>query len=206
MTDTIDYFYSHVSPYAYLGHAAFLDMAARHGVTVRFRPVNLGEVFAETGGLPLGQRHPARQQYRWLELQRWALKRGLPFNFKPAFFPAAPGLADCVAIALIEAGKSPAAFGRLMLAGCWAEERNIADESFIREALSKLGEDTDALIAAAKSDPITAIYAQNVKDAIALNAFGSPCFVRDGESFWGQDRLDLLEDAIVSGRPGFRPL
>ena len=206
MAETIDYFYSHVSPYTYLGHAVFLDMAARTGVEVRFRPVNLGLVFPETGGLPLGQRHPARQTYRWYELQRWALKRAIPFTFKPAHFPTDPTLADTAALALAQAGKNPGAFSGLMLAACWAEEKNIADENVVRDALAKLGEDADAVLAAAASDDIKAIYAQNVTDAINIPAFGAPCFVRDGEPFWGQDRLDLLEDAIVSGRAAFRPL
>ena len=47
-------------------------------------------------------------------------------------------------------------------------------------------------------------YEQNCRDAIAADAFGSPVYVRDGEAFWGQDRLDLFEDAVRSGRPGFR--
>jgi len=28
--------------------------------------------------------------------------------------------------------------------------------------------------------------------------------VRDGEAFWAQDRLDLFEDAVKSGRSGYR--
>lgn len=206
MAETIDYFYSHVSPYAYLGHAAFMDMAKRTEVNVRFRPVNLAVVFPETGGLPLGQRHPKRQEYRWYELQRWAEKRAIALNFKPAHFPTDPGLADRVAIALAEAGKSPYEFSLQMCADCWSNEKNIAEEGVVRNALVGLGEDADAVLRDAGSDNVQAVYAQNVEDAIRIPAFGSPCFVRDGEPFWGQDRIDLLEDAIVSGRAAFRPL
>jgi 2-hydroxychromene-2-carboxylate isomerase len=31
-----------------------------------------------------------------------------------------------------------------------------------------------------------------------------PCFVLNGEPFWGQDRLDMLEHALVTGRAPFR--
>jgi 2-hydroxychromene-2-carboxylate isomerase len=34
--------------------------------------------------------------------------------------------------------------------------------------------------------------------------FGSPAYVLDGEVFWGQDRIELLADALKSGRPAYR--
>ena len=34
--------------------------------------------------------------------------------------------------------------------------------------------------------------------------FGSPAYVLDGEVFWGQDRLELLVDALKSGRAPYR--
>jgi len=206
MAETIDYFYSHISPWAYLGHAPFIEMAARTGVEVRFRPVNLGEVFPETGGLPLGQRHPKRQEYRWHELQRWVEKRKIPFVYKPAHFPTNPALVDTVAIALAENRVSPGTFSGLIMAACWAEEKDIADEAVVRNVLAKIGEDADNILQTASSDSVAALYAANVRDAIQIPAFGSPCYVRDGEPFWGQDRIELLEDAIVSGRAAFRPL
>ena len=206
MAEMIDYFYSHVSPFAYFGHTAFLEMAERNSVEIRFRPVNLGLVFPETGGLMLGQRHPKRQEYRWYELQRCAEKRAIAINFKPAHFPTSPALADSVAIALASIGNSPAKFSLRMFASCWSNEQDIADEAVVRAALAGLGEDVDKVLAEARSDNVQAVYAQNAQDAIAIPAFGSPCFVRGGEPFWGQDRIDFLEDAIVSGRAPFRPL
>ncbi|MEM8812702.1 MAG: 2-hydroxychromene-2-carboxylate isomerase [Pseudomonadota bacterium] len=206
MAETIDYFYSHISPYAYLGHNAFMEMSRRTGVEIRFRPVNLGAVFPDTGGVPLAKRHPARQIYRWFELQRWAEKRSVPMRFKPAHFPTDPVPSDTVAVALIEAGIDPDPFSRLMFAACWAEDRQIADESVISDALAKLGHDPEAFLAAAQSDAVRAAYAANAETAVATLAIGSPCYVRGGEPFWGQDRIDLLEDAIVSGRAPFGPL
>jgi 2-hydroxychromene-2-carboxylate isomerase len=41
-------------------------------------------------------------------------------------------------------------------------------------------------------------------DAVGADAFGSPCYVLEGEVFWGQDRLDLLDEALTSGRPPYR--
>src|SRR5688572_27214523 len=75
---TVDYFFSLLSPYAYLGHAALLAVMREAGATPRYRPVRIFEFFAANGGLPLGQRAPARQRYRLVELRRWRERRGLP--------------------------------------------------------------------------------------------------------------------------------
>ena len=53
---TIDYYFSLLSPWAYIGHAPFMEIVRRHGVTVRYKPVALAQVFTETGGLPLPKR------------------------------------------------------------------------------------------------------------------------------------------------------
>ena len=50
-----------------------------------------------------------------------------------------------------------------------------------------------------------AIYALNLENAVAADVFGSPAYVLDGEVFWGQDRLELLDDALTSGRAPYRP-
>src|SRR5690606_12506333 len=94
MSRTIDYYFSLVSPWAYLGHAPFIDVARRHGVKVNVKPMSLASVFPETGGLPLGKRAPARQRYRLMEMQRWREKRGVPLNIHPKFWPFNVGAAD----------------------------------------------------------------------------------------------------------------
>ena len=71
MSRAITYYFSLLSPWAYLGHAEFGRIAQRHDLTIDYRPVNLMTLFPETGGLPLPKRHPSRQRYRLLELQRW---------------------------------------------------------------------------------------------------------------------------------------
>ena len=70
-----------------LGHATFIDLTQRHSLDVNFKPVSLPTIFAETGGLPLNKRAPARQRYRIMELQRWREKRGVRLNVHPKFWP-----------------------------------------------------------------------------------------------------------------------
>ncbi len=117
MPRSVDYYFSMASPWAYIGHAPFMEIAARHGLELNHKPIFLGRVFAETGGQPLPQRHPARQRYRMVELQRWREKRGLKFNLKPNFWPFEAGLADRLVIAIAAERKNPDAFLRRAFAG-----------------------------------------------------------------------------------------
>lgn len=206
MSETIEYFYTHVSPWAYLGHQAFLDLARRHGVEVVFRPVNLGGVFENSGGLPLGKRHPVRQAYRLVELQRWREKRGLPLTQHPRHFPADPTFADCCAIAVELEGGPVAALSDRLFRHVWADEGDLNDREALRTIAASLGIDGNRMLAVAEGDVARGRYSENQARAIELGVIGSPCYVRGGEAFWGQDRLDLLADALASGRPAYKPV
>ena len=83
MSKTIDYYFSLVSPYTYLGEVVFTEIAARHCAAVHRKPMELGKIFSQTGGLPLPKRAPARLVYRMTELKRWREYRGLPQNLEP---------------------------------------------------------------------------------------------------------------------------
>ncbi|HSU23153.1 MAG TPA: DsbA family protein, partial [Variovorax sp.] len=86
---TVDYYFTPQSPWTYLGHARFADIARRAGAEVRVRPVDLGAVFPVSGGLPLGKRAPQRQAYRLVEMARFSRHLDLPINPQPKFFPVA---------------------------------------------------------------------------------------------------------------------
>jgi 2-hydroxychromene-2-carboxylate isomerase len=200
MSRAIDYYFSLVSPWAYIGHAPFMEMARRHGLAVNYKPVFLGRVFAETGGLPLAQRHPARQRYRLVELQRWRDRRGLSFNIQPKFWPFDVTLADRFVVAIQAKHGDPDPFLRKAFAAVWEEERNLADPLVIAQLGEQTGLDSAALMDMANGSTTEVLYALNLENAVDGGVFGSPAYVLAGEVFWGQDRLDLLHDALRSGR------
>ncbi len=205
MPRTIDYYFSLVSPWAFIGHAPFMDIARRHGLEINYKPVFLGRVFAETGGLPLQQRHPARQRYRYVELQRWRDRRGLSFNTQPKHWPFDVTLADRFVIAIQAAHQDPDPFLRRAYAAVWEEERNLAEPAEIAEIADAVGLNSAALMERATGSTTEVIYALNLENAIEGDVFGSPAYVLGGEVFWGQDRLDLLDDALTSGRRPYTP-
>ena len=121
MRRSVDYYFSLVSPWAYIGHATFMNLTQRHNLDVNFKPVSLPTVFAETGGLPLNKRAPARQRYRIMELQRWRDKRGVRLNVHPKFWPFNVETADHLTVAIVKSGADPDQFLRKAFPGVWAD-------------------------------------------------------------------------------------
>ncbi len=199
MSKTIDYFFTPVSPWAYLVHQRFASIAAKAGASIRPRPVDYGKVFPVSGGLPLKQRPLQRQAYRMSELKRWRAHLNLPLNLEPKYFPVDAGAASLMLTATLPAGsEATMRLAGAMLRAVWSEERNLADLDTLAALAQGAGLDAGALQDAARSDAVGAAYARNTAEAIELQVFGAPTYVYEGELFWGQDRLDFLERALAA--------
>ena len=188
----IDYYFSTISPYTYLAGKRLEEIAAAHGTTIRYRPLDIVALFSRTGGTPPAERHPARQAYRLQELQRQSKKTGLALTLKPAFFPtnSAPSSYAIIA-AQNEGGGDLAELVHGVTRAVWHEEKNIAEDDVIRAALTAAGFDPSladrGLLSGAEE------YAANLEAAVEAGVFGAPFYVVDGAThFWGQDRLDDL--------------
>ncbi|SDI50625.1 MULTISPECIES: 2-hydroxychromene-2-carboxylate isomerase [Bradyrhizobium] len=200
MPRQVDYYFSFQSPWAYVGHRAFRDIVSTYDLEVNYKPVVLVDLFSETGGLPLMKRHPVRQRYRMVELQRWRDKRGLKFHLRPANWPFNARLADGVVIAAIESGLDPDRYLARGFAAVWEDQLSLADPATVAKLADESGLPGKELVERSEQEAISAAYEQNRQDTLASDVFGSPAYVLDGEVFWGQDRIDLLEDALKSGR------
>jgi len=198
MDKVIDYYFTPASPYAYLGHDRFVALAARHGARVDIYPVDIGRIFAVSGGVPLAQRPPQRLAYRLVELERWSRHLGIPINVPPKFGATPVAAASRWILAAAESGQRQGLdlAGALMRAR-WAEERDIADPDTLAAVAASLGLDARALAVRAETQDIAARYEAATERAIAAQVFGSPWYVYAGEPFWGQDRLDFLDRALA---------
>ncbi|ANB33678.1 2-hydroxychromene-2-carboxylate isomerase [Rhodovulum sulfidophilum] len=193
----IDYFFTVISPYAYLAGNRLEEIAARHGATVTYKPVDMMALFGRTGGTPLPQRAEARKAYRLQELRRQSVKTGLKLSLAPAHFPTNPAPAAYAIIAAQATGEGdPGQLVHALTRACWAEDRNVAEDEVIRDCLKAAGFDPGladrGLLAGAET------YAANLEEATARGVFGAPFYITDGdERFWGQDRLDDLDQHLA---------
>lgn len=192
----IDYYLSVISPWTYLVGNRAVEVAARHGAVLRYRPLDPGALFARTGGLPLAQRHENRQAYRLQELRRQSAKAGMPLTLRPAYFPTNPAPAAYAIIAAQEA-QAQGAGGDLhglvqsLCAACWAEDRNVADDEVIGECLTRAGFKTSLMMSGMLLGAET--YGRNLDEGVLAGVFGVPFFITGDERFWGQDRVEDLD-------------
>ena len=199
----IDYYDSMSSPWTYLGHLRFMNLAHRFGLTIRHKPMDLLKVWSVSGGLPLKQRARQRQAYRHQELRRWSELLGLPCNLEPAHHPVADRRACYMVIAAMQRGLDWSALSNAILRAVWVEDRDIADHATLAAIASENGMDGKALLAATEDAAVQAEYQSNTDEAVKLGVFGAPTYVFDGEMFWGQDRLQMLEWRLAQ-KPGAR--
>lgn len=197
----IDYYLSLNSPWAFLGAARLEEMARRHRVDVRVKPIDFGTVFPASGGLPLPKRAPQRQAYRMMELKRWSAHLGIPLNLEPRHFPAPEKLAGRFVLAAEAVGGRPMALAHAILAAVWQQERNVAEVGTLEMLATETGHHAPALAAKAYEPDTQFRYEAITREAVERGVFGAPSYVLpDGEIFWGQDRLDFLERALEQGR------
>jgi 2-hydroxychromene-2-carboxylate isomerase len=194
----VDYFFTPVSPWTYLGHDRLVALAERHGAAIRPRPIDLGRIFPVSGGLPLPKRAPQRQAYRLVDLARWRDHLGIPLNLHPKYVSSSGDLATRWIVAAEDEGVAAA----LRLAGAamrarFAEERDIADEATLAAVAQAIGLDPARLAAGAARPETAARYDASTQEAIDRGVFGAPWYVYRNEPFWGQDRLDFLDRALA---------
>ena len=194
----IDYFFAPISPFCYLAGDRLEQIAAKHGASVRYIPLNAPALFPRTGGQVLADRHESRKTYRMQELRRQAAKLGLPINLNPSFFPVNPAPASYAIIAAAKAGGGDrAGLVQAFPRAVWAEGRNIAEDEVVQDILAAHG--FDPKIADKFMLDAAETYMANLEEAVARGVFGVPFYMVGDERFWGQDRLEDL-DLHLSGK------
>lgn len=189
----IDYYFATLSPFTYLAGTGLEEVAAKHGATITYKPLDIMGLFGQTGGTAPKDRHIARQEYRLIEIERVAKANKLDIQMKPAFWPTNPAPSSYAIIAAQNAGGGD--MGKLVhsfLRAIWAEDKDISQDDVVRALLTDAGFDADlaekGLLTGAET------YAQNLEDAVSAGVFGAPFYITDsGQRFWGQDRLEHLD-------------
>ena len=194
----IDYYYSLMSPWAYLGAPRFYELQQKYDFVINHYPLDIIKLFRLSGGMPLAKRADQRKVYRMMELKRWQKKLNLPINLTPKYFPPSDvARASCMVLSI----KDPKIQNDLsfsLLQNVWVEEKDIGDQNTLIEVCNHLGLNSEEMFEQASTKE--KLYHSLADEAAKLNIFGSPSYVLKEEVFWGQDRLDLLEEIIVKSK------
>jgi 2-hydroxychromene-2-carboxylate isomerase len=195
----IDYYFTLNSPWSYLGSDRFRQIAARHGCRVNVKPAKFGEIFAQTGGLPLPKRSPQRRAYRLIELKRWRDYLAIPIVIEPKNFPVDETAATRLVLAAGVTGADALALATEFGRALWELDQSLTEPTVLVSAAQRAGADLAPIRANAPPDAeLDTLWARNTEEALARGVFGAPAYVLEtGEIFWGQDRLDFLDRALA---------
>lgn len=186
------------SPWVYLASFRVGDIARKHGLPLRWRPLHLPRLLDEIGGVKPLEAAPQRVAWFRQDILDHAELQGVPLRMHPRY-PLRNSRVLRAALLAGDEGKSEA-FVRRVLRGYWAEQADISD----LEQLARWGEETgldgEAVKAAAVSETFKQRLDDNTSEAIARGVFGVPTVDTGSRLYFGNDRLDLLDTHISQGK------
>lgn len=195
---TVHFWYDFSSPFAYLASTQIAALAARTGAHLRWRPMLLGGLFRELGtdNVPLFAMPRSKRAYIERDMHHWASFCGVPFAF-PKHFPQKTVTA--LRLALV-AGDRIADLSHALFRAMWVDGADLEDSATLSAVLSDHGFDAEHLLARTREPAVKQQLIANTSEALRAGVFGAPtCIVArepDTRLFWGQDRLDLVEDTL----------
>jgi 2-hydroxychromene-2-carboxylate isomerase len=192
----VTFFHDFSSPFSYLASTQVDARLVATGAAVVSRPILVGALFREIGtpDVPMLAMSEARRRYVARDLADWAAFWNAPFRF-PDTFPLRTVAALRVAIA--EPAATPALYR-----AAWVDNQDVGRPEVLGTVLDAAGFDGKALVArAAEDDELKAALRENTRAAEAAGACGVPTFLverpdRAPEVFWGQDRFELVQEAL----------
>ena len=194
----IEYFYSAHSAFAYLGSARFMEIAKAAGRTIVHKPYELTRGIAGVGSVPTRERPQNHRAYYFRrEIDRWSEHRAAPvMDGYPEHHWADMTLSNGMLIAASLQGANIDALAHAMLQGHWRDDADLSNEATLQALAQSVDVDPAPLLAAALSDEVAAIYEANTVEAIERSVFGSPTYFIEGDMFYGQDHLEMVERAL----------
>jgi len=201
MSKKLEFFYDCSSPWTYLAFSKIEDVARRHNADLIWRPILVGGVFNavnpsvyETRERPV----KAKARYYAKDLQDWAHLYGLKIG-QPTVFPVNSVKAMRGAFVADEHGKI-SRYSRCVFEQYWGENRDISKDEVLRDIVGTVGLDEKEYFTKITSAEYKDRLKRNTDELIERGGFGSPTMFADGDMFFGNDRLMLVEHALTPSR------
>jgi len=194
MSKQLEFYFDFGSPTAYLAYKRLQQLHDQYGLQVAYRPMLLGGVFKATGNnSPVAV--PAKGKYMLeQDLPRFARRYGLNLNFNP-HFPINTLNLMRGAIAAEQLGCFEA-YAEAVYDAVWVQQLDMGDPAVVKEALTAAGLDADALLQQSQDPAVKAQLVSNTEAAVARGVFGAPTMFMEGQMYFGQDRLDFVEQEL----------
>ena len=194
MTKTVDFFYDFGSPTVYLAATQLPMLADQVGATIDWRPILLGGIFKLTGNQSPAV-IAAKAAYMNDDLERFAKRYGVPFNWNP-HFPINTLALMRGAVAYQDDGIASSTYRDAIFTAIWVEAQNMNEPDVIYQVLTDSGLDPAELMDRIGHQAVKDQLLANTEQAVNRGVFGAPTFFVGEQMFFGQDRLDFVTEAL----------
>jgi 2-hydroxychromene-2-carboxylate isomerase len=195
MSKSVEFYFDIGSPAAYLAWHRLPKICGEARATIDYRPMLLGGVFQATGNQsPMNI--PLKGKYMMTDLERFARRDGTPFRQNP-FFPinTLTLMRGAAGLQMRDASRM-VPYVDAVYRAIWVDGRNMNEPAVVAGVLAEAGFDPPALLALAADPEVKERLKAVTQEAVTRGVFGAPTFFVGGNMYWGQDRLDFVQEAL----------
>ena len=193
MVKNIEFHFDFGSPTAYLAYTQLKLIADRNEAKIEYYPILLGGVFKATGNNPPAA-VPAKGKYMMVDLQRYANKYRVPYERNP-YFPVNTLALMRGAVSYQDDGDF-IKYIEVMFRNMWIEPKNLNDEEVLKKVLIENNFDVDDFIRRITDQNVKDKLISNTENAVNKGAFGAPTMFVGDQMFFGQDRVEFVEEYL----------
>lgn len=195
MQASLEFYFDFMSPYAYLAFQRLPALAARYSHSVIYKPVELGVLKLAAGNTgPPTREMPLKLAYAMTDIGRWAQRYGAPFSVRPGMSLDSDLLNKGTFYAIDR--DEAEAYIRAAWAATYGHGQSMNDEAVIASVAGTLGWDSGEFREYLSSDVAKQRYAAGMDEARRNGIFGVPTMRLGKQLWWGNDRLDFVEEQL----------
>lgn len=193
----IDFYFDFFSPYSYLANVRLPALADKYGYAITYRPIDIKAAKLAAGNTaPATAQMPAKLRYAIADLTRWGKRYGAPFAFA-AGVPTSSARINKGTFLAIEKGQARDYVNKAYHATFGSGGAFDSDE-VLSGVAREMGWQVEEFLAFVSSDKAEKLYAASNTEAHARGVFGVPIMMVGDEMWWGNDRLDFLEEYLAA--------
>lgn len=193
----IDFYFDFFSPYAYLANCRLPQLADKYGYGINYKPIDIKEAKLAAGNTgPATAQMPAKLRYAIADFARWGKKYNIPFAFA-AGPPTSSARLNKGTFLAIAKGQARAYVDSAYHA-TFGSGGAFDSEEVLTGVARTMGWAPEEFLAYVQSDEAGQLYAACKNEAHARGVFGVPIMMVGEDMWWGNDRLDFLEEYLAA--------
>ena len=213
----IEFFFDCSSPWTYLAFHNIQPLAAELKVPIRWRPILVGGIFNSVNPSVYAMREnpvPAKWAYMLKDLQDWAREANLKIAMPPKVFPvnSVKAMRGCIWLdqqgsteGVAGAGAASEStqmvkFATAVFEAYWSREEDISQDDVLADICEGVGINVKPFFDAIGHQAIKDQLKANTEEVIRRGGFGSPTMFVGNDMYFGNDRLPLLQAALLKRR------